>query len=239
MELLNDYLVVDLETTGLNPKEDKIIEIGAVKILNGKVVDTYQTFVNPRRKLEDRIIELTNISQDMVDGAPPIEEVLPEFLEFAGDLTLCGHRVLFDYSFLKKQATNLKLSFERMGIDTLRISRICLPELEKKTLGFMCEHYQIPLEAHRAINDAKATGKLFEKLKEEFGDSVDAEKIFKPQQLIYKVKKEGPASKRQLERLQELIDRLQITVDFELEGLTKNEASRWYDRIVSEYGNGK
>lgn len=238
MELLNDYLVVDLETTGLNPKEEKIIEIGAVKVRQGKIIDCFQTFVNPKRKLEDRIVELTKITQSQIDEARSIEEILPEFLDFAEDLPLCGHKVLFDYSFLKKAFVNQKMEFERRGIDTLKISRVCHPELEKKTLGAMCEFYQIDLEAHRAIHDAKATFLLFEKLKAAFGQKEDADKIFQVLPLIYKVKREGPASKRQIERLQELIDRLGITVDFELESLTKNEASRWYDKIVSEHGKG-
>lgn len=236
MELLKDYLVVDLETTGLNPKEDKIIEIGAVKVNNGEITDTFQAFVNPKRTVSERIAELTGISQCEVDRADTIEAVLPEFLKFAEELPLCGHRILFDYSFLKKACTNQRLPFERTGIDTLRISRICHPELEKKTLSSMCGHYGISLEAHRAVHDAKATYELFECLKEEFGGKENAQEIFAVRPLLYKVKREVPASKKQIERLLRLTERLQVSVDVEIESLTKNEASRLYDRLVSSYG---
>ena len=98
--MINSYISIDLETTGLNPKEDRIIEIGAIKVIEGKVVDTFTTFVNPGRKLEERIVELTGIRDEDLADAPTIEEVFPKLEEFLEDLPLLGHSILFDFSFL-------------------------------------------------------------------------------------------------------------------------------------------
>ena len=100
----NDYVVIDLETTGLSPKYEKIIEIGAVRIRNGEVSDTFSTFVNPGKSLPPRITELTGINEAELVNAPYIEEILDEFLDFIGDDVLMGHNLLFDYSFIKKFA---------------------------------------------------------------------------------------------------------------------------------------
>lgn len=232
--MINSYISIDLETTGLNPKEDKIIEIGAIKVIDGRKVDTFSTFVNPGRRLEERIVTLTGINQKQVDEAPKIEAVLPELMEFLGDLPLLGHRILFDYSFLKKAAVNQKLSFEKQGIDTLRIARIFLPQLEHRTLEFLCRYYDIPHIAHRAIADAEATGRLYEILVEQFYEQDS--KIFAPQVLNYSVKRETPATKPQKERLQRLIERHNLIVEYDVEQLTRSEASRYTDRIIAKYG---
>lgn len=128
-----DYVAVDLETTGLEPKKDKIIEIGALRVVDGRVEGIYETFVNPYRKLSEQVKSLTGIQDGELEPAPGIEEVLEEFLAFAGDLPLLGHHVIFDYSFLKRAAVNQGCSFERMGIDTLKLARRFMPEEEKKT----------------------------------------------------------------------------------------------------------
>ena len=141
--MINDYTVIDLETTGLNPKLDKIIEIGGVKVREGSVVEEFNTFVNPGRKLSERIIDLTGITDEEVEKAPYIEEILPEFLAFIGEDILLGHNLIFDYSFVKKAVVNQKLTFEKMGIDTLRIARRFLTDLESRNLGFLCNHYGI------------------------------------------------------------------------------------------------
>jgi len=110
---VRDYLCVDLETTGLNPKTDKIIEIGAVKVKKGEIIDTFATFVRPGKALPERIRELTGIAGTDLEGAPLIGEVLPQFLEFAEELPLLGHSILFDYSFLKRAAVNAGRAFEK------------------------------------------------------------------------------------------------------------------------------
>ena len=120
---ISNYVALDLETTGLDAKKHKIIEIGAVKVRDNEVVETYRTFINPGWQLEERITQITGITNEDLLLAPAIQEKIEEFLEFAGDDVLLGHSLLFDYSFVKRAAVNKGLSFEKEGIDTLTISR--------------------------------------------------------------------------------------------------------------------
>lgn len=228
----DNFTVIDLETTGLNPKTEKIIEIGAVRVRDGVVTEQFTTLVNPGRKLEERIIELTGICDKDLETAPFIEDVLPNLIAFIGEDILVGHRVLFDFSFIKKAAVNMNLPFERKGIDTLKLARRFLPELQSKRLPFLCEYYGIPLQAHRAVEDAGATAALYQKLAEAFPQ----EDAYQPIPLIYKVKKEGPITPKQKERLYKLIEQHKLIVDYEVDKLTKNEASRITDKILSVYG---
>lgn len=156
--MIDSYVSIDLETTGLNPKRDKIIEIGAVKVRGGREVDSFSTLVNPGRQLESRITELTGIRDEELAQAPDIQEILPDLLAFLGEDVLLGHRISFDYSFVKKAALDAKIEFQASGVDTLRIARICLLDVEKKNLEYLCRYFQIPHRAHRALDDARATG---------------------------------------------------------------------------------
>lgn len=231
---MDSYVSLDLETTGLNPKYDKIIEVGAVKVIDGEVVDKFSEFVNPGRKLSEHVTEITGITDADLMDAKAVEEVVPMLLDFISELPLLGHRILFDYSFVKHAAVNLKLEFERGGVDTLKISRACLLELPSKRLTDMCAYYGIEYQAHRALNDAEATHVLFQKLKEDYGDKYP--ELFLPQTLIYKVKKESPVRPNQVEKLRALIEKHNIDCPYELERMTRNEASRYYDQIAAQYG---
>ncbi len=235
--MINNYVSLDLETSGLNPKIDKIIEIGAVKVINGEIEGTYATFVNPGIKLSTNTTKITGITDNDLEYAPMIEKVIFRLSEFIGDLPLLGHSVLFDYSFLKKAAVNQKMRFEKQGVDTLRIARKYLPELESRNLGFLCHYYGIPIKEHRALEDAKATHFLYQKMCKLFL-SKEMEKLaaFQLYDLIYRVKKESPITEHQKERLYELIHKHKLVVDYQVEYLTRNEASRYTDRILSEYG---
>lgn len=240
--MIKDYLCLDLETTGLNPKTEKIIEIGAVRVRDGRITDSFESLVAPERLLEERITELTGITDDMLKNAPEKEDIIPKFLEFAGDDIIMGHSILFDYSFLKRAAINCKCQFEKRGIDTLKIARKFLPDLESRSLSYLCSYYKIEHRAHRALEDAKATVSLYQKLAEEFYTEED----FRPFPLIYKVKKESPVTKAQKERLYHLFKKhklaieadqeLRVCLSIELDKMTKNEASRYTDRILSKYG---
>ena len=245
--MMNSYISVDLETTGLNPKTDKIIEIGAVRIENGVETGTFETFVNPGRRLEEKIIALTGITDSDLKDAPEITEALPCFLEFAGELPLLGHSVLFDFSFLKKAAVNQKLTFEREGVDTLKIARKYLAELPHRNLGYLCEYFDIPHQAHRALEDARATVCLYLKLQEQFetsnemtemseNENVTESSLFIPSRLIYQAKKDSPITKHQKERLYKLILRHKIDTVYDIDKLTKSEASRYTDQILATYG---
>lgn len=238
--MINTYISIDLETTGLNPKTEKIIEIGAVKVVDGICVDTFSAFVNPGRKLEERIVELTGIHDEDLAEAPSIEEVLPKLLEFVGDFCLLGHSVLFDYSFVKKAAVNQKLTFEKEAVDTLKIARKYLADLESRSLDKLCEHYKIPHNAHRALEDAKATHVLYQKLVEEFGVKETSEdNLFLPHKLIYKAKKDSPATNAQKERLYRMIQQHKIELGLDIEKLTKSEASRLVDKLRVQYATEK
>ena len=132
--MYDTYVSIDLETTGLNPKRDRIIEIGAIRVEQGEITGEFSTFVNPGRKLEERITELTGIRDEDLAEAPELDEIFPKLLEFMGDLPLLGHSILFDYSFLKKAAVDRKLIFERSAVDTLKIARKYLPDLPHRNL---------------------------------------------------------------------------------------------------------
>lgn len=234
--MIQDYVCLDLETTGLDPTTDKIIEIGAVKVRGGEIVDTFQCFVNPGRILPEKIVDLTGIKDEDLRAAEPADEVVPVFLEFLGEDYLLGHSVLFDYSFLKRAVVNLdgKNKFEKSGIDTLKISRKHLGQLESRRLSYLCAYYGIEQRAHRALGDAMATHLLYQKLLAEFykGNEED----FKPGQLVYNVKRQTPITKAQKERLSKLITLHKIDYLYDLDCLTRNEASRITDQILSTYG---
>ena len=232
--MLKDYIVIDLETTGLNPKLDKIIEIGGVKVKGGKVESIYETFVNPGRIIPERITEVTGITDIMVKDAPYIEEIIGDFIEYTENLSIIGHNLMFDYGFLKHNAVNNNFTFDRMGIDTLKIARVYLSDLESRRLDSLCEYFHISDENHhRAVNDAAATRELYEILCTRYEkDNIE----FKPYELIYKAKKQSPITEKQAKYLKDLISCHGINPEYDVNKLTKNEASRIIDKIILEYG---
>lgn len=234
--MLQDYVCIDLETTGLQPKTDRMIEIGAVKVHNGEIIERFETLVNPQRKLEERITMLTGIRQEELAAAPVLDDVFPALYAFLGDLPLLGHSVLFDYSFLKKAAVDRRLTFDRKGVDTLKIARKYLAELESRSLEYLCRHFDIPHRAHRALGDAEATDRLYRLLAERFDDGTEV--LFAPQELIFRAKRDQPATKAQKERLYRLVKRHKLTLEAAIEGLSRSEASRLTDRLLSQYREG-
>ena len=169
-QIPNSYIALDLETTGLNPKRDKMIEIGAVRVEDGAETGRFHTMLNPRRELEERITELTGIRGDMLENAPDIVDILEEFLAFCGELPLLGHRIIFDYSFVKRAAVNQGLAFEKNGMDTLTLCRRFMPAEESKRLGAACAFYGLAQEsAHRALGDALDAHRLYQKLVKKHG----------------------------------------------------------------------
>ena len=104
--MINNYIALDIETTGLNPANDKIIEIGMAKVENGVITGKYQQLINPQRPIDERITQLTGINDSMVENAPVINDIIQEIIDFIGELPILGHNVIFDYSFLKKLITN-------------------------------------------------------------------------------------------------------------------------------------
>lgn len=233
--MIKDYVCVDIETSGIRAKWDKIIEIGAVKVRGGKVTDTFSELIYPGTAISPYITQLTGITDTMLEGRPGIEEILPRFIEFAGEDYLLGHNIMFDYSFLKQNAMNMRIDFERSGMDTLKIARKVLPHLESRALDFLCEYYGIKDENHhRALNDAEVTSQLYLILMEKYGE--EHSQLFEPGKFTYKVKKMQPITDRQKKYLADLLKYHNIMPDFDINTLSKNEASKKIDKILSEKG---
>lgn len=236
--MTDTFVCIDLETTGLQPKYDKIIEIGAVRVDEGAVTGEWASLVNPGRKLEERIVELTGIRDEQLAEAKKVSDVLPDLLAFMGERPLLGHCLHFDFAFLKRAAVGEKLTFERQGIDTLKIARKYLKELESRSLGALCKHYGIPHKAHRALDDARATTALYGKLVEAFYEKESAEgekNLFVPRQLHHPIKRDTPITIPQKEQLYKLLDRHKLVVDYEVESLTRSEATRKIHQLLAEY----
>ncbi len=231
----NSYVALDLETTGLRPKHDRILEIGAVRVEEGEITGTYTTFIDNGVVIPERITELTGITPEMVAGSPLPGSAVRGFLEFAGESVLLGHNLLFDYGFMKRAVVIMGGTFERRGIDTLAISRICLPQLPGKALDKMAEHYHIEQgHHHRALDDAMTAARLYERLKEEFG--AQRPSLFEPSPLTFQVKKEGMITNSQKVYLRDLIKYHRIESSVKIDMLTKSEASRMIDAILLRYG---
>ena len=164
------FVVFDIETMGFNSHEHEIIEIGAMKIKGTRFIETFNSFVNPKRKIIPRIVELTGITQDMVDNAPTIEEILPKFLEFIKDSFLVAHNATFDMGFIKRDLKKyLGLDFKAPVIDTIQMTKDLYPDLKGYNLDRLNKAFKLTLENHhRAIDDATATAKLFVMLLEKY-----------------------------------------------------------------------
>ena len=187
---------------------------------------------------DERTPELTGITQEVVEGQPTPAEALRAFLDFCGEQDLMGHNLIFDYSFLKHQAADQKIPFEKNGIDTLKIARILLPDLESRSLTNLCGYFQIDrAHAHRAYHDALATHELYQYLVRIAEEG--QERIFQPKQLQYKVKRRGPITPAQKAYLNDLVKYHKIELDVSVDSLTKNEASRKIDTIIARYGRIK
>ena len=158
------YVVFDIETTGFDPFNDKIIEIGAVKMRGREVIGEFSEFVNPEIPIPKKITELTTITNEMVANAEKIETVLPRFLEFCTGPTVVAHNAKFDVGFIKQKTIEQGLEYSPSVIDTLPLARTLLPELRGYGLANLVKYFGITLETHhRAVDDAKATAEVFQK----------------------------------------------------------------------------
>ncbi len=167
MELGGDFVVFDIETTGLRADRDAITEIGAVKVSGGKITDKFQTFVNPERPIPKNITELTGISDDMVADAPVISDAIKSFFDFAKGCVLVAHNASFDTSFIKEASRESGIEYAFTHIDTLELARCLVPEAKNYKLDTLTKLFRIKLtNHHRAIDDAAATGEIFVKLLE-------------------------------------------------------------------------
>ena len=169
----DEFVVFDIETTGLSPVNCKIIEIGAVKIKDGKVLEVYNTFVDPECPIPEEITELTSITDEMVAGARTIDTVLPEFLEFVGGRLLIAHNADFDTGFIRAAAKSLGIEFDLPYLDTLALSRYLNSELKSHKLDVLVKHYALgEFHHHRASDDAEVLSRIFFKMCEQL-ESLD------------------------------------------------------------------
>ena len=157
------FVIFDIETTGLAKEKEKITEIGAIKLVDGKIVDRFSTFVNPEKPISAEITKLTGITDEMVTDAPTIAEILPAFLAFCGDAIIVAHNANFDMGFIRVAAERYcNCEVNNTVVDTVELSRALLPELGRHKLNIVCDHLGIVLKGHhRAVNDAEATAEMF------------------------------------------------------------------------------
>jgi len=163
-DLEGTYVVFDIETTGFSAVTDRIIEIGAVKVEDGKITDKFSTFVNPKRPIPFRITELTGITDEMVIDSPDIETILPQFIEFIGDAVLVAHNASFDVGFIEQNCKRQKIEADFTYVDTVALARVLLPALNRFKLDTVAKALNISLENHhRAVDDAGCTAEIFVK----------------------------------------------------------------------------
>ena len=160
----DEIVCFDIETTGLKVTQEAITEIGAVRLRNGEIVETFQTFVDPERRLTPEIIGLTGITDDMLRGAPKLKDALTAFLAFAGNAPLAAHNAEFDISFIRAGCRKCSIPFEPTYIDTLILAQNLLPGLGKYKLDIVAEHLQLPqFNHHRASDDAVPVAQMLTK----------------------------------------------------------------------------
>jgi DNA polymerase-3 subunit alpha (Gram-positive type) len=164
--LVSSYVVFDLETTGLNPSANTIVEIGAVKVKNNEVCDSFSMLVNPCQYIPAYLSQKIHITNTMVADKPKLNVVLPMFISFIEDLPLVAHNAAFDMSFLLNGCSRMNIALDNPVIDTLTLSRRYLKECKRHNLAYLTDHFNISLKnAHRAYYDADATQKIFEIIK--------------------------------------------------------------------------
>ena len=173
-----EYCVLDLETTGISYKTEKITEVGIIKYKNGEVIDEFECFVNPEKPIPPKVVEITHITDDMVKDAETIDKVIPKIIDFIGDSVLVAHNADFDIGYLKYNFEKYGYKLENTYIDTLRLAKAIFPDLKKYKLGLIADSLKIKVDvAHRALDDVKTLVAVFKvmigRTKEEHGKTID------------------------------------------------------------------
>lgn len=229
------YVALDVETTGLDPAKNRLLEIGAVKVEDGKIIGSYGTLIDTGIPIPYRIRELTGITDEMQREGKSLDTAMRELVKFCEGYPILGHNVQFDYGFLKQGAVQCGLRFEKDGIDTLKIARKVLPGMKSRTLPAMCAYYRVdPGNSHRALDDARSAHEIFQKMQTEFGEAFPQAFLF--QKMMYSAKKESPITNSQKGYLNDLLKYHKIELNIRVEDMTKSEASRMIDGIILQYG---
>lgn len=235
MSRIRDYTVIDLEMTGLAAKDNKIIEIGAVRVRGGKKTDTYSMLINPHVAIEPIVVNLTGITDEMLAEGEEEDPAVAGLLEFIGEDVIIGHNVSFDYSFIKQWAVNKRIPLDLKACDTLKLARALLPEEQPKKLEALCQYFHVErIRAHRALDDAEETWQLFEKLAD-MAEEAGQEELLEPKLLKVKRKRQTPATAHQKERLKEYMLQHGITEEIPWDTLTRSQASRKMDHFRARY----
>jgi DNA polymerase-3 subunit epsilon len=175
---LDEYVVFDLETTGLSPwGGDEIVEIGAMKIFGSEIDEknVFHSLVNPKRLIPPEATRVNGITNEMVSGAPVLEDVLPKFLDYVGSSWLVAQNAKFDMAFIMKSLVQFKISRNMEVYDTMIFSRRCFPSESSHNLDIICQRLNLQIiaeERHRSLGDVKLTAKAFVALKDRLGDGV-------------------------------------------------------------------
>ena len=229
---MKGIIAIDVETTGISPEKERLIEIGAFRPETGEI---FRTLINPGRPLPERITELTGITDEMLVGASEEPDAIAAWLDWMGeDTILLGHNISFDHSFLVQAIRRCGYTEPQFyGIDTLKLSRVLCPELPNKKLETMVEHFGLTNErAHRAFEDARVTVELYRCLKAMNKET----ELFEPVPLYFKAKKTEPMTQKQRSHLSAILKQHHLEDRYSMENLTKSEASRLIDKLLLAYG---
>lgn len=229
----DDYVVIDLETTGLSPQYDKIIELGAIKVKDGEVVDTYQQLVNPGTRIDEFVVELTGITNEMVQGMPSIQQVIHEYISFIGDSLVVGHNANFDVNFLYDNVIECGLNpFSCDFVDTMRMSRRLFPEYQHHRLKDLKKRMQIDIVGqHRVVADCLTTMQCYEFMKKHMMDNnIDVQQLM-PRRKAYVRASDIKSEKIDFDCSHPLYGKVCVFTGT-LEKMTRKEAMQ----IVVDYG---
>lgn len=225
--MITDYIAIDLETTGIRLSKDKIIEVGLLKVKDSHVIDTFSCVINPDVQIDEKILELTKISEKEIENAKRIQDVIKHIVDFCEDYVLLGHNTIFDYGFVKKEANRAGFEFEKRGIDTYKLCKKVLPEDVRKNLTDACRYFGIERKnSHRAFSDAYYTHVLFQEIVKNF-ETLE----INSEAMKVKIKKFVPIRKRTKEDLQKLLNCHRIVCKVNIDLLSESEAKRMMDKI--------
>lgn len=233
---IRDYTVFDLEMTGLSAEDNKIIEIGAVRVRDGKMTDTYSTLVNPHVSISPIVVKLTGITDAMLSAGIEEDLAIPRLIEFIGADVVVGHSVAYDFRFIRQWAVNHRIPLELWSCDTLKLAKELVPGDQPKKLEALCKFFSIErVHAHRALDDSIETWQLYEILAD-MAEQADRTELLEPVLLKDGGKRRTPATGRQKQRLKEYMKRHGIQESISWDTLTRSQASRKMDKYRARYG---